>query len=43
MLAGQITELADGGLSPHEIAAHLAMPLALVNLTLRGGTFEVTK
>lgn len=39
-LATRITELADVGLTPHEIAARLGLPLPLVTLVLRGATLK---
>jgi hypothetical protein len=39
----KIQELNDGGLSAHEIASHLGIPLPLVNLVLRGAPPGVTK
>lgn len=35
-VAAKVLELSDGGLAPFEIAAHLGLPPALVNLILRG-------
>ena len=42
-VAAKIHELADGGLTPHEIASHLGIALHLANLVLRGATPGVSR
>jgi hypothetical protein len=42
-IAARVTELADNGMSPFEVASITGLPLPMVNLILRGAPPGVTK